>query len=173
MKKNTLKMTRIALLTCIVFVCAQITIPLGGVPMTLQTFAIALCGNLLGVRQGLLTIAVYLTLGAIGIPVFAGFGGSIGFFGGPTGGFLLGFLPFVAFCGVKTSSKRKYLYDFFGLLCCHIMGILWFAYVSRISLMSAFLWISLPYLIKDILSVIFARFLTLKMHQRCPRLFLF
>ena len=167
-------MTRVALFVGIIFVCAQMMIPLGGVPMTLQTFAIALCGNLLGVRQGFIVVAVYLSLGAIGIPVFSGFGGSIGFLLGPTGGFLLGFFPLVVFCGIKKiSDKQKFFLSIVGLLCCHIFGIVWFAFASQTSVLKAFLVISLPYLIKDILSIVFARFLTLKMYQRCPQLFLF
>ncbi len=167
-------MTRIALLVAIIFICAQITIPFGGIPMTLQTFAVAICGILLGIRKGIVAIMIYLLLGAIGIPVFAGFGGTIGFLFGPTGGFLFGFLPLAVFCGMQTKWKlQAFFCDLCGLIICHMIGIFWFVYVSQTSLITAFLFISLPYLLKDIFCIIFARFLVEKMRQRCPQLFLF
>jgi biotin transport system substrate-specific component len=74
--------------------CAQIKIllPFGPVPVTGQTFAVLMIGALLGSRRGGLAVLAYLIEGAAGLPVFA-FGGGAALFAGPTGGYLLGFLP--------------------------------------------------------------------------------
>ena len=67
-------------------VAAQITIPTPPVPFTLQVLAVILSGLLLGPRHGALAQAVYLLVGAAGVPVFAEFSGGLGLILGPTGG---------------------------------------------------------------------------------------
>ncbi|MDY5627951.1 MAG: biotin transporter BioY, partial [Clostridia bacterium] len=65
----------IGLFAAILCVCAQISIPTPfGIPFTLQTFAVALCGYILGAKKGALTVLVYILLGTVGLPVFSGFG---------------------------------------------------------------------------------------------------
>jgi biotin transport system substrate-specific component len=85
-------------------ICAQITIPQLPVPITLQTFAVLLCGILLGPRLGALSLVLYLVVGACGAPVFAAaaFGPHTLF--GPTGGYLLSF-PLAAFLLGWLSAK--------------------------------------------------------------------
>jgi len=83
----------------IIAVSAQIIIPLPhGVPMTLQTFTIALAGILLGPKKGGLTVLIYILLGGVGVPVFAGFLGGLGVIFGFTGGFIMSFPLFRFFC---------------------------------------------------------------------------
>ena len=77
--------------TAIIAVCAFISIP-SSVPFTLQTFAIFLAVLVLGGKMGSLSVFIYLCLGAIGVPIFAGFNGGIGVLLGNTGGYILGFM---------------------------------------------------------------------------------
>ena len=99
MKKITKKSWYIT--AAVMAVLSQISIPLPtGVPVTLQTFAVALCGYVLGVGMGGSALAVYLALGAVGLPVFAGFSGGVGSFLGVTGGFLWGFFLMSLLCGL-------------------------------------------------------------------------
>ena len=72
-------------------VSAWITVPLGPVPFTMQTFVLALLPQVMRTRDAMFTVVVYLLLGAVGVPVFSGFQGGIGVLLGPTGGYLLGF----------------------------------------------------------------------------------
>lgn len=76
----------------LVAVAAQIEVPMWPVPVTLQTLAVLLVGGVLGSRLGALSLLAYLFEGAIGLPVFAGGGGSLAYFAGPTTGYLLGFV---------------------------------------------------------------------------------
>ena len=173
-KNSVLKISLTALSSCMICICAWIAIPIGGVPMTLQTFGVAFAGFLLGARGGVCATAVYLALGAVGLPVFAGFGGSLAFLAGPTGGFLIGFLFLSLFCGLAsrhTSGKRIFFFLLatVGLLCCHLAGVFWFAHVAGISHAQAFLVSSLPYLPKDVIAVLFAGFLIGKLRKRLPR----
>ncbi len=73
-------------------VSARISVPFWPVPVTAQTLAVLLVGALLGPTRGALTVVMYLAAGASGLPVFA-MGGGIGYFAGPTAGYLIGFIP--------------------------------------------------------------------------------
>ena len=102
MKNNTLSVPEIAMtgmFTAVLAVLSILQIPMpSGVPITLQTFAVALCGYVLGARKGLLSVALYLLIGFMGLPVFTGMTSGIGKLFGFTGGFLYGFLFLVFFC---------------------------------------------------------------------------
>jgi len=89
--QRTLSMTYTALFVVVMAVCSWITIPMT-VPFTLQTFGVYMTLLLLGGRRGTLAIGIYLLLGTVGAPVFAGFAGGPGSLLGPTGGYLIGFL---------------------------------------------------------------------------------
>lgn len=141
-------------------VLSQISIPLPtGIPVTLQTFAVALCGFALGPGLGTAAVGVYLALGAVGIPVFAGFSGGVGSFVGMTGGYLWAFLPMAFLCGLGARQKNRALaltVGFGGLVVCHLCGSFQFALVSAVSPWNAFLLASAPYLLKDAASLVVA-----------------
>ncbi|MCL2236175.1 MAG: biotin transporter BioY [Defluviitaleaceae bacterium] len=97
----------IGFFTAIIAVCAQVSVPLiGGVPFTLQTFAVALTGLILGWKKGAIAVLIYILIGAVGVPVFAQFRSGLSVLFGPTGGFILAF-PILAiaagFAGRKNS----------------------------------------------------------------------
>ncbi len=81
--------------TTLIAVCARISFPVpwSTVPITGQTFAILLTGALLGSRLGALSVLAYLAEGAMGLPVFAYGLGGVAVLSGPTGGYLMGFVP--------------------------------------------------------------------------------
>lgn len=83
--------TRCGVCVALFAVSAWITVPVGPVPFTMQTFVLALLPQVMRTRDAFLTVALYLLLGAVGVPVFAGFQGGPGVLLGPTGGYLLGF----------------------------------------------------------------------------------
>lgn len=81
---------------------AKVQLPFYPVPLTMQTFAVLAIGAALGWRLGLATVLLYLAEGAAGLPVFAGTpekGIGLAYMMGPTGGYLLGYLPAAALCG--------------------------------------------------------------------------
>ena len=81
-----------ALFAALLAVCAWISLPLGAIHFTLQTFGIFLALLILGGKWGCVSILVYIALGAMGLPVFSGFQGGIGVLLGPTGGCIFGFM---------------------------------------------------------------------------------
>ena len=80
----------VALFAALIAVCAWVTVP-GSVPFTLQTMGVFLAVGLLGGKRGTLAVLIYILLGCVGLPVFAGFSGGIGVILGSTGGYIVGF----------------------------------------------------------------------------------
>lgn len=163
-KLNIRLMIEIALFAAITAVLAQVSIPLpSGVPITLQTFAVALAGCYLGWKYGLTSVFVYIVLGAVGLPVFASLRGGLAVIAGATGGFIIGFLPLTALCGLGATLRSKITAvsaALLGLVICHISGILWFSFVTSTALLPAAVLVSLPYLVKDAVSVIAALYIS-------------
>ena len=89
--------------TLLITAAAKINVPTWPVPVTLQSFAVAALAGAFGWRIGVATVVAYLVEGAIGIPVFAT-GGGIAYLVGPTGGFLLGFVPMAYVIGRATDA---------------------------------------------------------------------
>ncbi len=100
-------MTRTALMAAVTAVAAQIAVPIFPVPFTLQVLAVVLSGLLLGPRYGALAQAIYLLVGAIGVPVFAEFRGGLGVLLGPTGGYLLSYPLAAAIAGLAAGTVRS------------------------------------------------------------------
>ncbi|WP_297536665.1 biotin transporter BioY [Thermococcus sp.] len=96
----------VGLFVAITAVSAQIQVPIGPVPITLQVFAVLLSGLLLGWKLGLLSQMVYVFAGLIGLPVFAGFTGGFAHLYGPTGGYLTAF-PLAALTAGLFSERSK------------------------------------------------------------------
>jgi len=162
MTDRSRKMVYIALCAALMAVCAMITIP-SAVPFTLQTFGVFFTVLFLGGKQGLAAILVYLAVGALGLPVFAGFGGGIGVLFGPTGGYLLGFLliPLADFIFTACFGEGRWVKIFSqltGLACCYGFGTGWFMLVSAndAGFLSALALCVLPFLVPDLLKLALA-----------------
>ena len=129
---NTKDVALVGLFAALIVICAWISLPMGPVPVTLQTFAVFLGASLLGSRRGTLAVAVYILLGVVGLPVFSGFKG----LNPLTFGYVLGFLPL----GMLTAAAEKLfkgrklalpLGMVTGLLVCYLIGTVWFWYVMH------------------------------------------
>lgn len=94
------RIARAGVMVALLAVSAQVMVPIGPVPVTLQTLVLAIMIAVLDARTALFSVVAYVVLGAIGMPVFAGFMGGLGALMGPTGGFLWGFILGTAVAGV-------------------------------------------------------------------------
>lgn len=92
--------------TAFIALAAQVSVPMIPVPMTLQTLAILIVGLTFGARMGALTVAAYLAEGAMGLPVFANGANGLAF-GGPTAGFLVGFVGMAWLVGFAADRGAK------------------------------------------------------------------
>ena len=166
---KTLDMVYIALFAALISICAWISIPTT-VPFTLQTFAVCLTAGLLGMKRGTLTIVVYLLLGAIGLPVFAGFKGGLGSLLGTTGGYLIGFLftaLIVGFISDRFGRKLPAVAAAMvvGIAVCYAFGTVWFLllYIKNtgpVGIGTVLSWCVIPFIIPDIIKAAVAALLT-------------
>ena len=100
----------VAVFTALVAVLAAMpAIPVGGagVPITLQTLGVGLCGMVLGPARGFLSLALYLALGLIGLPIFSNFRGGLGVLAGPSAGYLVAFPLYALFVGMIAGRLVK------------------------------------------------------------------
>ena len=147
-------------------VAAQIAVPIPPVPFTMQVLAVILSGLLLGVRTGALAQAIYVLVGAVGVPVFAGFKGGLGIVLGPTGGYLISYPIAAAVAGlaahtVARASRRKALWTGFlwgcaGLAVIYALGATWLAVVAGLSPAEALATGVLPFVVFDLIKVALA-----------------
>lgn len=126
------------LFAAIIGVMAQLTIPLPLVPITGQTLAIGLAATILGARYGTISVLLYLVIGAAGVPVFAEFSGGISKLFGPTGGYLVGFIPAAFVIGYymeKTSFTfvNAMIANTIGMIITLIFGTAWLKIAAELS----------------------------------------
>jgi len=141
---------------------AQIAIPIGPVPITMQTFAVTLTGALLGPRLGAAALIAYLIEGASGLPFFAGGLGGLGVLLGPTGGYLVSF-PAAAYITGAFSEHgwdRRFLTAVaamaIGSLVILLAGWSWLVVAMRTAPIAAFTVGVAPFLIGDVIKIILA-----------------
>ncbi|MFO7850448.1 MAG: biotin transporter BioY [Spirochaetia bacterium] len=156
-----------AAFTALTAVGAYISIPIGPVPIVLQNFFVLLAGLLLGPKKALASITIYLLLGAVGLPVFAGGTGGIGHFFGPTGGYLAGFLPAALITGLlspvyrgegKVSLVRCILALSAGTAAIYLIGIPWLKIATNATWAQSFMIGLVPFIPGDIVKILAASF---------------
>lgn len=156
----------IGVFTAIISVVSQLSIPMPyGVPMTLQTFIIPLAGIVLGAKNGTIASLIYILLGAIGIPVFAGFNGGLGSIFGPTGGFIISFplMALLAGIGAKNSKHSELIIGLIlGAVINFAFGAIFYSFVTANSLYMAFIACVLPFIPTAIIKIVIMDILGLK-----------
>ena len=151
-----------ALFAVLIAICSWISIP-SAVPFTLQTLGVFLAVSVLGGRRGTLSVLVYVLLGAVGIPVFAGFTGGVGILFGNTGGYIIGFLlSALVMWGIETWFGRGKLVQLvsmlIGLAICYAFGTIWFMVLyarenGPVALTVVLGWCVIPFIIPDLIKI--------------------
>jgi biotin transport system substrate-specific component len=180
-KLSIRELSAVALMAAVLALLAQIALPLGPVPFTLQTIGVVAAALLLPRRNAVLAILTYTLLGLAGLPVFSGGRGGFGMLAGPSGGFLYGFLPAVWLGasllnkGAATALRRVYAAAIITMPCYFAIGTLHCAAVSHIGLAQAFMVAALPFLAIDALKIVLITPLIWKirrlLHQQLPGVF--
>ena len=150
-----------SLLAALMTAGAYISIPMGPVPIVLQNMFVFLAGLLLGSRWGLASVGVYLLAGACGLPVFAGGMGGIGRIVGPTGGYLIGYLPAVFIIGfISQKGAARISIDIFAMICGTVVlyacGVTWLKALTGMQWSKALAVGMYPFLIGDTLKIVAA-----------------
>ena len=163
-----------ALGVALITVCAWVTIPVFAIPFTLQTFAVAFVGALLGWKKGTAAVAVYILMGLVGVPVFSGFQSGVVALAGPTGGYIVGFVFLALFPAlanllpVTKTAKRcaiSYLFMIIGLAVCYAFGTAWFVVMYDCSVGYALMLCVVPYLAADFIKLAVAALLSVRLQK--------
>lgn len=171
---TTQDITYIGLFTVLIAICSWISIPTT-VPFTLQTLGVFLTIGLLGGKRGTISIIIYIVLGAVGLPLFAGFSGGVGIIMGNTGGYILGFLfTCLIMWAIEKLFGNSYLTlavsMVIGLIVCYAVGTLWFITVytqntGSIGVISVLGLCVFPFIIPDLIKIIVALYLTKRLKK--------
>lgn len=167
------RMTRTALLTALMCLLGPMTLPVGPVPLSLTGAVMMLSAGVFGLRPAVAACGLYLLLGLAGLPVFSGFTGGLMALMGPTGGFLMGYLPLTALCGAAFSRTENIA---LRALCCilstallYALGTAWFCLQSGMNAASATAVCVLPFLPGDALKIAAVLLLAPSLHCRIKR----
>lgn len=183
MRNNNIQnLTLTALMAAILCIAGPIVIPIGMVPMSFANMAIYLTIILLDKKRATISVAIYLLIGFVGLPVFAGFSGGAGKLLGPTGGYLIGYLALSLIAGtmiemmyktkdedktfasssdkVKRMKKninfKQILALVIGTLGLYGVGTIWLMIQSKLDFISALSVGVLPFIIFDIIKIVVA-----------------
>ena len=162
---TTLDLAYMAIGAVLIAVCAWITIP-AAVPFTMQTFAVLFVLCALGGKRGTVSVLLYILLGAVGIPVFSGFGAGVGVLLGSTGGYIVGFvlagLLYWLITGLASDKLWiRALAMLAGLAACYALGTVWFMVVytrakGAVSLGTVLSWCVIPFILPDLIKMALA-----------------
>lgn len=168
-KLKTLDIAYIGAFAALMAACSWIAIP-STVPFTLQTMGVFTALGILGGKRGTLAVLTYILLGAVGVPVFAGFSGGLGIILGTTGGYIVGFLlsALVMWAIEKIFGCSKIVLAVSmvaGLIACYAVGTAWFMAVytrttGPIGLSAVLGWCVIPFIIPDLIKIAISLLLT-------------
>ena len=162
---STAGMVLTAVMAAVICILAPISIPLPGglVPISLATFAVYLSANLLGWKPGTLSTLLYLLLGLVGLPVFSAYSSGAGILLGPTGGYLIGYIPLALISG---SFFERFsgtgLFDrimgvagaILATAVLYVIGTLWLMKAAGLGLPAAIATGMLPFIPGDLVKII-------------------
>ena len=179
-KKQTLKRSEsvafCGLAIALITIGAWVTVPLGPVPFTLQTMVLAFVVLLFPAREAVASVAGYVVLGALGVPVFSGMAGGLAKVMGPTGGFIIGFVlgavaaALVLKAWKAPSSKALGLVREYVAAFTYVCGWAQLMAVAGMSPMAAFLAGIAPFILLDAIKIVIGVSLAHALRQAVPAL---
>jgi len=163
-------MVHAALFTAVICAVAPLSISIGPIPLSLTTLVIYVSAGALGWKYGAISVALYVILGAIGLPVFSGFEGGFQKIAGVTGGFIVGYIPCALVTGLSAknieNTRRFYIFGMVvGTVLLYTCGTAWFIYQTGATLAAALAMCVTPFLIGDTIKVAAATVATPKLAQ--------
>ena len=151
-------MTLIAVFAALVCIVSPFSIPIGLVPISLSSVVILLSTYIIGYKRSVLSCLIYILLGLVGLPVFASFTSGIGVILGPTGGFIIGYIPLIIISGLFINKfKSKWLHVLgmgLGTIVLYLFGTTWFSVVNEVSFIYSLTICVIPFVLIDIIKII-------------------
>ena len=155
--KRIHSMALAGVMAAVLCVLAPFSLPVGPIPISFTTLLLYLALYGLGWKLGTVSCLVYVLLGAVGMPVFAGYQGGFAVLAGPTGGYIAGYLPMVVVAGLAIDRGQARWIQLLGLVAgtalCYLMGTAWFCCSTGSSLQGALILCVVPFLPGDMLKI--------------------
>lgn len=158
---STYHMIVTALFAAIMCILGPMSLPIGPVPISLTNLVIYFAVMILGTKLGTISYVIYLLLGAFGLPVFSAYSGGIGKLLGPTGGYLIGFIPMAIITGIVLDKWKKALIPTIvgmvgATLVAYVFGTIWFVISMDCTVLYALTVCVFPFLFGDFLKIMIA-----------------
>ena len=148
----------------------MLSIPIGPVPISLTNFAIYLSLYLLDWKKGTISYILYLLLGLVGLPVFSGFTGGIGKLAGPTGGYIIGFIPMAIIAGIVIDKFSQRWIQILGMIVgtaiCYAFGTAWFCIQAGYTVSAALAVCVIPFIPADLIKMVIAMIIGPEIRKR-------
>lgn len=173
MPDKTRRMVSAALMAAVLCVLSPLSIPVGPIPLTLGIFAVSLSAAVQPLWGGVVSLCVYILLGAVGLPVFSGFQAGPQVLLGPTGGYIAGY--FLLTLGIALAMRYRRQYGWWlvgallGLLSCYLLGTLWYTVVTGSSFWAGVAVCVLPFALPDMMKAALALVLAKLLRRRMER----
>ena len=162
-----------ALFTAVLCVVAPFSITVGPIPLSFATLVIYLAAGTINWKYATVSILLYVILGAIGLPVFSNFGSGFHKVVGPTGGFIVGYIPLAPAIGLVIAifNYKRWAYILgmvIGTVILYTCGVAWFIFQASVSLITALMACVVPFLIGDSIKIIVASILAPQLRAALP-----
>jgi len=174
-KLSTYQIVVTALFAGIMCILGPLSVPIGPVPISLTNLVIMLAVFLLGSKLGTISTVIYILLGAAGLPVFSSFSGGFAKLAGPTGGYIIGFIPLAIISGIavdKWVNNKGFLVAgmVIGTIILYLLGTVWFVIMMDCEVLYALTVCVFPFLLGDALKIIIALLLGSAVRSRLVKL---
>lgn len=159
----------IALFAALLSVLAPVAIPIGEVPITLATLVIYITASVLPVSNSYISIAIYILVGIFGLPVFSGFSGGLAKVAGPTGGYIIGYIPMAVTIGLIIKFLGHKKFSFFiayltGTVVLYTFGTALFMIQTQKALLPSLSMCVIPFLPGDAAKMVIAAIISRKLN---------
>lgn len=175
-KEKTAFMTRCALLAALICIMSPISFAIGPVPISLGLFAVMLCGVVSDVKSSVVSVIVFVLLGACGLPVFSAAHGGAAVIAGPTGGYIWSYIlsaaviSFICRAGEKRSIIKSFAACIVGTAVCYTFGTIQFlAVTGKYTLIDALAKCVFPFIAVDIVKSVVAVIIGENVSRRLPK----
>lgn len=149
----------IGVVTAIICILGPLSIQIGVVPISFTNLAIYLGLYILGTKRGTISYLVYVLIGLVGVPVFSAFSAGPQKLFGPTGGYIIGFIPMAVIAGLFIEkSGRKIVLSMVGMILgtavCYVFGTVWLAYQMNLTFGQALATGVTPFIVGDLIKMV-------------------
>ncbi len=171
---NIKKTATVGILAALICVLSPLSLPAGAIPISLSTLAIYIVSSSVNKKYSVAAVAVYILIGAAGLPVFSSFTGGLQCITGYTGGYIIGYIPCAFIIGILTDKfeNSKIIYPLSmisGTAICYLCGTLWYMHRAECGAVEALTICVLPFIIGDIIKITTASCIGITLKKRIKK----